>query len=712
MLVVTERTRGERERDYRTKMDTLDSKDRNTLKPQRMCSQIGGKFWMMLILLMVWSTRVHGQETLDCLKDPSAPECASYTFSDETLNATLEEICVHSSLGENYGWPSACTLFSECKKGRGLDAFCRPLGLVIAACEDQKEVIAECADYANVCGSESVIEQCKQDAILPDLPSAEDSMAATVAMCNDMPDMDGCDTCRVSSPDGEVQAQSIQVQCPDPFASLARVCIGMWMTGCEPWDEFCVAADDNKAFPVLCGQSDILPLTDTVTDSPSNQPTQATNQPDTKGSGDDDDDEKDGNSCYDDPSQDACKTFVMPEDEVQKDLEALCSSMPYMVGCSLWNQCEGRAEATVRASGPYCEPFSLLATICEDMPSMTACESYLQLCKSGDSVVQQCTTQPAVPGAPTTEGAMNDILTMCGSHSMPSCSECPSKFKCPHPMETLASLCLGMPGMSDCAQFYAMCETSGDLGGGGETFAELCGSAAGGADAGLPPMRMWIHSGTRDILLFKEWVPETTAAYVGAVFGCLFAAVFVQWLKALRMIVETDWAEKRRIPCCTPGVNGCGGIVEGSEDSRMNESSKLGNISAPCSYSPELGSSSHRHHLGNNFSVFVSKRTYSTFLPWEGSQLMRNVIRGAFTFVVVLLDYALMLIVMSFNIGIIFGTVAGFALGSVLFGHVGETRRSGAYLLGGNPGPDPDNELEVQFVDSSPCCNAGAARHV
>jgi hypothetical protein len=31
-----------------------------------------------------------------------------------------------------------------------------------------------------------------------------------------------------------------------------------------------------------------------------------------------------------------------------------------------------------------------------------------------------------------------------------------------------------------------------------------------GSSTALPPMKMWIHQGTRDLFLFKEWVPNSS----------------------------------------------------------------------------------------------------------------------------------------------------------------------------------------------------------
>jgi copper transporter 1 len=50
---------------------------------------------------------------------------------------------------------------------------------------------------------------------------------------------------------------------------------------------------------------------------------------------------------------------------------------------------------TVR--GKYCEPMTVLATICKEMPGMRGCASYNILC-SNTSTMRQCKAFPDIPG--------------------------------------------------------------------------------------------------------------------------------------------------------------------------------------------------------------------------------------------------------------------------------------------------------------------------
>ena len=51
------------------------------------------------------------------------------------------------------------------------------------------------------------------------------------------------------------------------------------------------------------------------------------------------------------------------------------------------------------ASGSYCQPFSVLGSICRDAASQAGCQRWSALCGTAGTVVQQCMTG-AVRGVP------------------------------------------------------------------------------------------------------------------------------------------------------------------------------------------------------------------------------------------------------------------------------------------------------------------------
>ena len=93
--------------------------------------------------------------------------------------------------------------------------------------------------------------------------------------------------------------------------------------------------------------------------------------------------------------------------------------------------------------------------------------------------------------------------------------------------------------------------------------------------------------------------------------------------------------------------------------------------------------------------------------PVNVGLMQRNAVRAAFTAVIVFIDYMLMLVVMTFNVALICAAVGGFALGALLFGHLGEPKPRDKMIqpaMGTSPS-DADDGLDVHFVDTSSCCN-------
>lgn len=327
----------------------------------------------------------------------------------------------------------------------------------------------------------------------------------------------------------------------------------------------------------------------------------------------------------------------------------------------------------------WCKPFSVLATVCNEMGSMSGCNGYNGMCQTPGSVIQACTAQGPIPNSLSTDDATSAVIAMCSTHSMVGCQNCTSPSQCPHPMNTLSQVCLEMPGMSGCDAFYNFCHATDN------TFKQLCGE---GPPQGLPPMKMWLHASIRDILLIKSWVPENGGAYAASCIAVIAAAVLVQALKAWRVMLEVRWVQRRQAECCSPSCNAK--AVDGAMAGHS--------MSAP------LGSDSDLEAPVSGLSQRASTKRLPQFVPHK-DQWSRNAVRAVFTGIIVFFDYMLMLIVMSFNIGIILSAVAGFALGALLFGHMGERAGGATVVAVGDVAPDSENDLEVHFVEPQSCCN-------
>jgi hypothetical protein len=199
-----------------------------------------------------------------------------------------------------------------------------------------------------------------------------------------------------------------------------------------------------------------------------------------------------------------------------------------------------------------------------------------------------------------------------------------------------------------------------------------------------------------DIILLREWVPASVGAYVAACLAVAALAEGVQALKALRVLQEARWAAAAsRATCCGDACAGGGGAKQRGADADSGSEISLADERGLGGGAPAAGG-------GGGAGGGRRRRGLPT-----GAQLRRNASRAAFTVAVVFLDYMLMLIVMTFNIGLIAAAVAGFGAGALAFGHLGERAGGGgAVAVGaGEVAPDSENDLEVHFVDPQPCCN-------
>jgi copper transporter 1 len=143
-----------------------------------------------------------------------------------------------------------------------------------------------------------------------------------------------------------------------------------------------------------------------------------------------------------------------------------------------------------------------------------------------------------------------------------------------------------------------------------------------------------------DYVLFKGWVPCTERNYALTIIAILFTGCLVALIRGIRVQIEAGWiaaeaaaraAAPKQPPHIEAGGSGGGG-------------------GGPAG--------------GGGWGVWRQA------LPRSVGELWRNCVRAAFTLVTMTLDYSLMLISMTFNVGIFLAVIFGFALGSLLFGHM------------------------------------------
>lgn len=635
-----------------------------------------------LLLLSIGLCSAHNGEVhstsvdVNCFQAPNDASCTSFVVPADTLKTVLGKLC-NDTAGE--GWPAACTLWQECQTGNASSEYCTsPLGLLRSACSEVEVMYPVCSMYSTLCSADSVVEQCKNSPMVSQLGTGEDYYMAIRQACDGhyMPE---CDECASGGGGDTVVAMALEVQCPDPLRTLSAMCLDHWHSSCDGWNSFCVGAGNNTAFPELCdGGFEYRPAVE-----PSSSMNASTTEEESSMSDMSDTMQAPPSSssqCYEDPTAAECMDFKQGDQDSIEQIESLCDDMSDMIGCTLWKECEEMRSGGGGGDGSsnaQCTPFSILSDICYEMSGMSGCDNYNKLCSAQGSVVKQCTEEGRISNVLTTSTTVDGILQMCSGHGMPACSQCTSYSNCPDPMSTMSALCLSMSGMSGCAQFDSFCQEAGD------TFTSLCGQ---NSDS-LPPMKMYLHASMRELILIKEWVPTSNGAYIASCIAVIATGVFVSALKATRVKLEKKW--NRRVP---------GG---GSKTTLHLEK--------------PAGSSS---SLDDSMAVqpLPLKKKLMAYMSF--SQFKRNVVRSIITSVVVFFDYMLMLIVMTFNIGLIISAVLGFSIGMLMFGHVGETstgagstahmistNRSGsAVAVQGNIAPDSENDLEVQFLEHScPC---------
>eukprot|EP01007_Sphenomonas_quadrangularis_P001681 NODE_271_length_1707_cov_132.750302_g199_i0.p1 GENE.NODE_271_length_1707_cov_132.750302_g199_i0~~NODE_271_length_1707_cov_132.750302_g199_i0.p1 ORF type:complete len:411 (-),score=36.14 NODE_271_length_1707_cov_132.750302_g199_i0:427-1659(-) len=356
------------------------------------------------------------------------------------------------------------------------------------------------------------------------------------------------------------------------------------------------------------------------------------------------------------------------------NLAGLCGTngMPNMVGCALQAACARNAEH-------YCHPMSLLADVClrdPGMIGMMGCSEYNRTCIASPNPPKECSEHGPLPYVLGTDRTTQNLLEMCRQMSMAACSQCTSEMACANPLLTISTVCKDHT-MVQCADWIAMCTASG--------VAEeppglsFCPSISGA----LPLMQMYFHVGIRDFVLFKGWVPQTGGQYCLSLLFCLVLGIIVIWLKAFR----AQWEEEhtREYPLPRHGSH----LQEGyrmEHPSTRPQPCPICRATAACTCAERLlapvekdpdgcgrcdgADAGGRRAAPPRGSVrsqwwrrWAPSGRMSAF-PWR-----ENAVRAALVLVTALLDYSLMLVVMTFNLGLFLAGCLGLAAGTFLFGH-------------------------------------------
>ncbi|KAJ3323341.1 hypothetical protein HDV06_001861 [Boothiomyces sp. JEL0866] len=310
-------------------------------------------------------------------------------------------------------------------------------------------------------------------------------------------------------------------------------------------------------------------------------------------------------ACPTNATDATCASFMLPDANATSLSSQLCTEMPRMVGCSLSANCQAAAN-----TASYCSPFSLYTSLCTDMPGMSECKDFASQCGTSTStaVNKQCTSSTPLSGLPTTSDAVKLVYDICKQMNMDGCQNCQIKSENDgyvdcDIMSTYVQLCQTMPTMTQCSSYNAMCKAAPSL--------SWC---TAGSSGNMPPMmQMFFHGGITDYILFQNWVPRNNGDYAIAWIITFIAAMLHEALHVGLALLERVWANDVATKSNAPVWSHIAGASAGFK----------------------------------GFKVAF--------------------IRGFIRFVSISLSYILMLVVMTFNVGLFFAVVVGYGAGTFVF---------------------------------------------
>jgi len=187
---------------------------------------------------------------------------------------------------------------------------------------------------------------------------------------------------------------------------------------------------------------------------------------------------------------------------------------------------------TSEAGGIYCSPFSIMVDICADMPTMNGCQDYLALC-GNQSIVAQCHT-PTL-SLPAGAQLRNQIISICTNMTMDGCDKCYADGKYISSCDAFlvySNLCVEMPSMAQCALWNGYCASVPSW--------TICGGDVSNPNSAVE-MKMYWHTTINDYVLFKGWVPRSTWGYLGTLVACTAFAFAYEAFKAIINWLENRW---------------------------------------------------------------------------------------------------------------------------------------------------------------------------
>jgi len=163
---------------------------------------------------------------------------------------------------------------------------------------------------------------------------------------------------------------------------------------------------------------------------------------------------------------------------------------------------------------------------------------------------------------------------------------------------------------------------------------------------------MSLHITPGDTILFHGWIPTKPGPIVGACIGLFLLAILERWLSALRRFMEFLWAERARA------------LV----------SQRIINLDKPSPSLEEKGDSSPVNSIVGTRSTASQRAQIAGIRPKFDKMppfvATHDFTRGILVVFHSAIMFALMLVVMTFNGGLIISIILGLGAGEVLFGRL------------------------------------------
>jgi len=181
-------------------------------------------------------------------------------------------------------------------------------------------------------------------------------------------------------------------------------------------------------------------------------------------------------------------------------------------------------------------------------------------------------------------------------------------------------------------------------------------------DMGMVP---YLHFTGGDTLIFKALAPKSPGAITGSSIVLLCVALFERWVVAMRHVLEARLREKA--PEISPPLDAVKADLSPSSgvEAKHLEVVEVVNVSEATSQEGQP----------TDFPIPAKPRTpheRRTFAPFI---LVHDASRGAMYALEMLLGYALMLSVMTFQVAYIIAILAGLGIGEMIFGRVKVVQR-------------------------------------